>query len=149
MKPKIEIIICDEKAQIPTYATEGSAAVDLRACIAEPLLLMPHTTTLVPTGLKMHINDPNYAAKLLPRSSLGHKFGIVLGNGTGLIDSDYQGEIMVSLRNYSNGVYKINPDDRIAQMVIIPVVQVDFSVVSQFSANTVRAEGGFGSTGVS
>ncbi|MFM7507195.1 MAG: dUTP diphosphatase [Rubrivivax sp.] len=131
---------------LPAYATPGSAGLDLRACIAAPLVLQPGQAELVPTGLALHIGDPALAAMLLPRSGLGHKQGLVLGNLVGLIDSDYQGPLMVSAWNRGSGAVTINPLDRIAQMVIVPVVQARFRVVEQFEASA-RGAGGFGSTG--
>ncbi len=132
--------------QLPCYATPGSAGLDLRACIDAPLLLEPGQTHLVPTGLAIHIGDPGLAAVLLPRSGLGHKHGIVLGNLVGLIDSDYQGPLMVSCWNRGAAVFTIQPMDRIAQLVIVPVVQARFRRVDQF-ADSDRGSGGFGSTG--
>ncbi|MBL8346566.1 MAG: dUTP diphosphatase [Rubrivivax sp.] len=131
---------------LPGYATPGSAGLDLRACIDAPLTLEPGQATLIATGLAMHIGDPGLCAMLLPRSGLGHKQGIVLGNLVGLIDSDYQGPLMVSCWNRGTAAVTIQPMDRIAQMVIVPVVQAGFRVVSEFDAST-RGEGGFGSTG--
>ena len=130
----------------PRYGTDGSAGLDLRACIDAPITLKAGDTELIPTGIAIHIADPNYAAVLLPRSGLGHKHGIVLGNLTGLIDSDYQGQVFVSCWNRSADAFTINPGDRIAQMVILPVARVGFDVVEAF-AESERAEGGFGSTG--
>jgi dUTP pyrophosphatase len=131
---------------LPAYATPGSAGLDLRACIDAPLVLQPGQAELVPTGLALHIGDPALAAMLLPRSGLGHKQGLVLGNLVGLIDSDYQGPLMVSAWNRGSAAVTINPLDRIAQMVIVPVVQARFRVVEQFDASG-RGAGGFGSTG--
>jgi dUTP pyrophosphatase len=131
---------------LPQHATPGSAGMDLRACIDAALSLAPGATELIPTGVSVHIGDPSLAAMLLPRSGLGHKNGIVLGNLVGLIDSDYQGPLMVSLWNRSTASFTINPGDRIAQMVIVPVVQVGFEVVDDFAA-TDRGTGGFGSSG--
>lgn len=131
---------------LPQYATEGSAGMDLRACINAPLLLNPGSAELIPTGISIYIADPGLAAMLLPRSGLGHKSGIVLGNLVGLIDSDYQGPLMVSVWNRGAASFTINPGDRIAQMVMVPVVQVAFDVVEDFSA-TARGTGGFGSSG--
>ncbi|MED7788372.1 dUTP diphosphatase [Francisella sp. 19X1-34] len=133
---------------LPSYGTEGSAAVDLKACISESVLLNPGECKLVGTGIAINIADPNYAAMILPRSGLGHKKGLVLGNGTGLIDSDYQGELKVSCFNRSQEVIEIEPLMRFAQLVIVPVVQATFNVVEEFSEETVRAVGGFGHTGV-
>nr|WP_303802444.1 dUTP diphosphatase [Snodgrassella alvi] len=132
--------------QLPQYATSGSAGLDLRACIEQPITLQPGETYLVPTGLAIHLADPNYAALILPRSGLGHKNGIVLGNLVGLIDSDYQGELKVSLWNRGQEKFVIEPLARIAQMMIIPVMQANFTVVEEF-AQSDRGEGGFGSTG--
>ena len=132
--------------QLPRYATDGSAGLDLRACIDVPLVLQPGQAELIPTGLAIHIADPGLAAMLLPRSGLGHKHGIVLGNLVGLIDSDYQGPLMVSCWNRGNAAFTIEPLDRIAQMVIVPVVQARFERVESFD-NSARGTGGFGSTG--
>jgi dUTP pyrophosphatase len=132
---------------LPAYGTPGSAGLDLRACLSEPLVLQPGQVELIPTGLSMHLADPNLAAMILPRSGLGHKNGIVLGNLVGLIDSDYQGPLMVSCWNRGNTAFTIQPMDRIAQLVIVPVVQAQFRVVSEFGESTQRGEGGFGSTG--
>lgn len=130
----------------PHYATPGSAGLDLRACIGEPMTVLPGQTLLLPTGMAIHLGDPGLAAMILPRSGLGHKHGIVLGNLVGLIDSDYQGELMVSVWNRGQAEFTINPLDRIAQMVIVPVLQVGFNIVDEFDASK-RGEGGFGSTG--
>jgi dUTP pyrophosphatase len=132
--------------QLPAYATPGSAGLDLRACLDAPLELAPGQTALIPTGLSVHIADPGLAAMLLPRSGLGHKHGIVLGNLVGLIDSDYQGPLMVSCWNRGSTAFTIQPLERIAQMVIVPVVQAAFRVVDDFEASD-RGAGGFGSTG--
>ena len=132
--------------QLPQYATSGSAGLDLRACIEQPITLQPGETYLVPTGLAIHLADPNYAALILPRSGLGHKNGIVLGNLVGLIDSDYQGELKVSLWNRGQEEFVIEPLARIAQMIIIPIMQANFTIVEEF-AQSDRGEGGFGSTG--
>jgi dUTP pyrophosphatase len=132
--------------QLPTYATPGSAGLDLRACLDAPLELAPGQTALIPTGLSIHIADPGLAAMILPRSGLGHKHGIVLGNLVGLIDSDYQGPLMVSCWNRGSTTFTIQPLERIAQMVIVPVVQAAFRVVEDFEASD-RGAGGFGSTG--
>ncbi len=131
---------------LPAYATEGSAGLDLRACLAAPLVLEPGRTELVPTGLAIHLDDPGLAAMLLPRSGLGHKHGIVLGNLVGLIDSDYQGQVMASLWNRGAAGFTIEPGDRIAQLVVVPVVQVRLEVVEAFTASE-RGGGGFGSSG--
>ena len=132
--------------QLPAYATPGSAGLDLRACIDAPLVLEPGQTTLIPTGLSIHIADPGLAAMILPRSGLGHKHGIVLGNLVGLIDSDYQGPLMVSCWNRSLVPFTITPMERIAQLVIVPVVQASFRVVTEFDSSD-RGVSGFGSTG--
>ena len=134
------------RAHLPVYATQGSAGLDLRACIDEPIELVPGATTLIPTGLAIHISDPGFAALILPRSGLGHKHGIVLGNLVGLIDSDYQGELMVSCWNRGSAAFTITPQERIAQLVIVPVQQVAFQEVSEFTVSD-RGTGGFGSTG--
>ena len=131
---------------MPAYATPGSAGLDLRACIPAPITIEAGQTVLVPTGLAIHVADPGYAAMILPRSGLGHKHGIVLGNLVGLIDSDYQGQLMVSAWNRSDTPFTIEPMERIAQLVIVPVVQAQFNVVSEFPASE-RGEGGYGSTG--
>lgn len=131
---------------MPQYGTTGAAGLDLRACLDEPLLLEPGKAVLVPTGLAIHIGDPRYAAMVLPRSGLGHKNGIVLGNLVGLIDSDYQGQLMVSLWNRGDTSFRIEPMDRIAQMVIVPVMQVQLNIVEAFDESG-RGAGGFGSTG--
>ncbi|NWO05046.1 MAG: dUTP diphosphatase [Alteromonadaceae bacterium] len=130
----------------PAYATDGSAGLDLRACLQQPLTLQPGQAELIPTGLSVHIADPSLAAMILPRSGLGHKHGIVLGNLVGLIDSDYQGELMVSCWNRGSAEFTVNVGERIAQMVLVPVVQAEFEVVSEFDTSD-RGEGGFGSTG--
>ncbi|MEZ5628742.1 dUTP diphosphatase [Denitromonas sp.] len=144
----IDVILLDErlKTHPPAYATPGAAGLDLRACIDLPLELMPGDTVLVPTGMAIHLDDPGLAAMILPRSGLGHKHGIVLGNLVGLIDSDYQGQIFVSTWNRGKHAFKIEPMERIAQLVIVPVLQATFNVVDQFDAST-RGAGGFGSTG--
>ena len=134
------------KDQLPHYATAGSAGLDLRACISEKITLEPGQTVLIPTGLAIHLADANYAAMILPRSGLGHKHGVVLGNLVGLIDSDYQGELMVSTWNRGQTTFTIEPFERIAQMVIVPVVQAKFNLVEDFDASD-RGTGGFGSTG--
>jgi dUTP pyrophosphatase len=144
----IDVKVLDPRMadQLPTYATPGSAGLDLRACLDAPLLLEPGQTQLIPTGLSIHIGDPGLAAVILPRSGLGHKHGIVLGNLVGLIDSDYQGPLMVSCWNRGPVAFTVQPLERIAQLVIVPVVQASFRVVEDFSASE-RGEGGFGSTG--
>ena len=134
------------KEYLPSYATSGSAGLDLRACIAEPVTLAPGETQLVPTGLAIHIADPGYAALSLPRSGLGHKHGIVLGNLVGLIDSDYQGQLMISTWNRGTEPFTFNPMERLAQLVIVPVLQVGFNIVDEFETSS-RGTGGFGSTG--
>lgn len=131
----------------PQYATSGSAGIDLRACIEIAIKIDPGETILVPTGIAIHLSDPGLAAMILPRSGLGHKHGIVLGNLVGLIDSDYQGEIFVSTWNRGHDTFTLNPLDRLAQLVVVPVVQVAFNVVDDFTASE-RGAGGFGSTGV-
>ncbi len=144
----IDLKILDPRMQehLPAYATQGSAGLDLRACIDAPLTLEPGSTHLIRTGLAIHIADPAYAAMILPRSGLGHKHGIVLGNLVGLIDSDYQGELMVSTWNRGSTNFVLNPMERLAQLVIVPVLQVGFRVVESFEGSE-RGEGGFGSTG--
>ncbi|HNT37597.1 MAG TPA: dUTP diphosphatase [Rubrivivax sp.] len=144
----IDVKLLDARleGQLPAYATPGSAGLDLRACIDAPLRLEPGCAVLIPTGLAIHIGDPGLAAMLLPRSGLGHKHGIVLGNLVGLIDSDYQGPLMVSCWNRSTDAYTVQPLERVAQMVIVPVVQAAFRRVDDF-ATSPRGEGGFGSTG--
>ena len=132
--------------QLPTYATAGAAGLDLRACIDESMQIEPATTHLIPTGLAIHIADPGYAAIALPRSGLGHKHGIVLGNLVGLIDSDYQGQVFVSLWNRGQLNFTLNPMERIAQLVIVPVMQVKLNIVESYAASN-RGAGGFGSTG--
>jgi dUTP pyrophosphatase len=144
----IDLKILDDRLRerLPAYATPGSAGLDLRACLDAPLTLAPGQTELLPTGLAIHIADPGHAALVLPRSGLGHKHGIVLGNLVGLIDSDYQGQLMVSCWNRGNSPFTIEPFERIAQLVIVPVVQASFTVVEQFDSSA-RGTGGFGSTG--
>ena len=145
---QVDLKILDERVRafLPAYATAGSAGLDLRACLDAPLTLQPGDAQLIPTGLAMHLANPGYAAMILPRSGLGAKNGIVLGNLVGLIDSDYQGPLMVSCWNRGRDAFTINPLDRIAQMIIVPVVQAQFRVVEGFDASS-RGEGGFGSTG--
>ena len=145
---RLDVKILDERmrSQMPAYATSGSAGLDLRACLDEPLTLKPGDSSLVPTGLAIHVADPGHAAVIIPRSGLGHKHGIVLGNLVGLIDSDYQGQLFVSCWNRGRETFIVNPMERIAQLVVIPVVQVELNVVESFSESE-RGEGGFGSTG--
>lgn len=145
----IDVKVLDPRMadQLPAYATPGSAGLDLRACLDAPLTLEPNAWQLVPTGLAVHLADPGYAALILPRSGLGHKHGIVLGNLVGLIDSDYQGQLMVSAWNRSDLAFTLQPMERLAQMVIVPVVQARFNVVNDFSAESARGAGGYGSTG--
>ena len=147
---EIALKVLDERIRphLPAYATAGSAGLDLRACIDAPLVLEPGAATLIPTGLAIHLDDPGLAAVLLPRSGLGHKHGVVLGNLVGLIDSDYQGPLMVSCWNRGQAPYTVAPGERIAQMVVVPVVQVDLTVVDDF-VETRRGAGGFGSSGTS
>ena len=144
----LDVKILDERmrSQLPAYATAGSAGLDLRACLDEPLTLRPGDSALVPTGLAIHVGDPGHAAVIIPRSGLGHKHGIVLGNLVGLIDSDYQGQVFVSCWNRGKDTFVVNPMERIAQLVVIPVVQVQLNVVESFD-ESVRGVGGFGSTG--
>jgi dUTP pyrophosphatase len=144
----IDVKVLDARmaGQLPAYATSGSAGLDLRACIDKPIVLEPGQAELIPTGLAIHIGDPALAAIILPRSGLGHKHGIVLGNLVGLIDSDYQGPLMVSCWNRGAGAFTVQPMERIAQLVIVPVVQAEFRQVDSFDASA-RGEGGFGSTG--
>jgi len=144
----VDLKILDPRVrdQLPHYATAGSAGLDLRACLDEAVLLNPGETVLIPTGLAIHLADAGYAAMILPRSGLGHKHGVVLGNLVGLIDSDYQGQLLVSVWNRGQTAFTIQPFERIAQMVIVPVVQAQFNLVDDFDASH-RGEGGFGSTG--
>jgi dUTP pyrophosphatase len=150
--PSIDVRILDQRlkdnqgAAAPHYATAGAAGMDLRACIEAPVRVHPGESLLIPAGIAIHLDDPGLAAMILPRSGLGHKHGIVLGNLVGLIDSDYQGEIFVSLWNRGREVFLLNPLDRIAQLVVVPVLQVTFNVVEQFEESH-RGAGGFGSTG--
>jgi dUTP pyrophosphatase len=146
MKLEIKVLDARMREHLPAYATAGSAGLDLRACLDAPLALAPGQTNLVPTGLAIHLGDPGFAAMILPRSGLGHKHGIVLGNLVGLIDSDYQGQLMVSCWNRGQAAFTIEPMERIAQMVIVPVVQAKFEIVEEF-ATSERGAGGFGSTG--
>jgi dUTP pyrophosphatase len=144
----LDVKILDPRLRdaLPQYSTAGAAGLDLRACVEKPLKLAPGAAELVPSGIAIHLADPGLAAVVLPRSGLGHKHGIVLGNLVGLIDSDYQGEVMVSVWNRSKEAFTINPLDRIAQLVVVPVVQVKLNVVEEFAASP-RGAGGFGSTG--
>lgn len=146
---KLDVKIMDPRMaeQLPQYATSGSAGLDLRACLDAPLTLQANAWQLIPTGIAIHLADPTYAALILPRSGLGHKHGIVLGNLVGLIDSDYQGQLMVSAWNRSDVAFTIEPMERIAQLVIVPVVQAQFNVVNEFAQASERGEGGYGSTG--
>jgi len=142
----IKILDPRMKDQLPAYATAGSAGLDLRACIDLPITIEAGQTVLVPTGLAIHVADPSYAAMILPRSGMGHKHGIVLGNLVGLIDSDYQGQLMVSTWNRGQNAFTLNPMERLAQLIIVPVLQVAFNVVEEFDTSE-RGAGGFGSTG--
>jgi dUTP pyrophosphatase len=146
--PTIDVRILDERLRemLPAYATPGAAGMDLRACVDAPMTIAPGETTLIATGISIHIGDPGYAALILPRSGLGHKHGIVLGNLVGLIDSDYQGPLMVSCWNRGRETFTLQPMDRLAQLVIVPVAHARFRVVEKFEESA-RAEGGFGSTG--
>lgn len=146
MKMDVKILDTRLRDQLPHYATTGSAGLDLRACIDAPILLQPGETQLIPVGLAIHLADPGYAALILPRSGLGHKHGIVLGNLVGLIDSDYQGQLMVSAWNRSQQAFELAPMERLAQLVIVPVVQAEFNMVDDFESSE-RGTGGFGSTG--
>jgi dUTP pyrophosphatase len=145
---KLEVRILDDRIRgmLPQYATAGAAGLDLRACVDSPLTLRPGESQLVPSGLAIHLGDPSFAAVVLPRSGLGAKHGIVLGNLVGLIDSDYQGQVLVSVWNRGSAAFTIQPLDRIAQLIVVPVVQVEFEVVEEFAASA-RGAGGFGSTG--
>jgi dUTP pyrophosphatase len=147
MNLNVKILDARLREAMPAYATPGSAGLDLRACLDAPLTLQANAWQLVPTGMAIHLNDPAYAALILPRSGLGHKHGIVLGNLVGLIDSDYQGQLMVSAWNRSDVAFTIEPMERIAQLVIVPVVQAQFNLVDEFAAASERGEGGYGSTG--
>jgi dUTP pyrophosphatase len=142
----VKILDARLREQLPQYATPGSAGLDLRACLDAPLTLAPGQTELIPVGMAIHIADPGLAAIILPRSGLGHKHGIVLGNLVGLIDSDYQGQLFVSTWNRGNAAFTINPLERLAQLVVVPIVQVAFNIVDDFSVSA-RGAGGFGSTG--
>jgi len=146
---KVDLKILDPRMadHLPQYATPGSAGLDLRACLDAAITLEPNAWQLVPTGIAIHLDDPAYAALILPRSGLGHKHGIVLGNLVGLIDSDYQGQLMVSAWNRSPTPFTLEPMERLAQLVIVPVVQAQFNVVQEFAATSERGEGGYGSTG--
>ena len=146
---KVDLKILDPRMadHLPQYATPGSAGLDLRACLDAAITLEPNAWQLVPTGIAIHLDDPSYAALILPRSGLGHKHGIVLGNLVGLIDSDYQGQLMVSAWNRSPTPFTLEPMERLAQLVIVPVVQAQFNVVQEFAATSERGEGGYGSTG--
>jgi dUTP diphosphatase len=146
MKLDVKILDPRIKDQLPRYATPGSAGLDLRACLDEPLTLAPNETALAPTGIAIHIGDPNYAALVLPRSGLGHQHGIVLGNLVGLIDSDYQGQLMISVWNRAKDAFTIIPFERLAQLVVVPVKRVQFNWVDAFGESA-RGEGGFGSSG--
>ncbi|MDX1451857.1 MAG: dUTP diphosphatase [Oleiphilaceae bacterium] len=149
-RAKVQVRILDprlgDSIPFPQYATDGSAGLDLRACLSEALTLEPGASTLIGTGMAIYLADPNLAAMILPRSGLGHKHGIVLGNLVGLIDSDYQGELMVSCWNRGDKPFTVSPGERIAQLVVVPVVQAEFNVVDSFESSD-RGEGGFGSTG--
>ncbi|HEV8077204.1 MAG TPA: dUTP diphosphatase [Marinobacter sp.] len=149
-RKKLQIRVLDERIgqsiAFPAYATDGSAGLDLRACLSQPLVLEPGDTQLIGTGLAIHIADPALAALILPRSGLGHKHGIVLGNLVGLIDSDYQGELMVSCWNRGQTRFTVEPGERLAQLVLVPVVQAEFELVDEFDSSK-RGSGGFGSTG--
>ena len=147
MNVDLKILDARLRDNMPAYATPGSAGLDLRACITDPLTLAPGEWQLVPTGMAIYLKDPGYAAMILPRSGLGHKHGIVLGNLVGLIDSDYQGQLMVSAWNRSPTAFTLQPMDRLAQLVIVPVVQPSFRLVADFEAASERGEGGYGSTG--
>ena len=147
---KLQVKIIDERmrSQLPQYATSGSAGLDLRACLDQAIDIAPGQTVLVPTGIAIYINDPQYCAMILPRSGLGHKHGIVLGNLIGLIDSDYQGQLMISTWNRGASNFKLEPMERLAQLVLVPVLQIEWSIVDEFESSS-RGEGGFGSTGKS
>ena len=146
---KLEVKILDQRIRgmLPHYASAGAAGLDLRACLEEPLTLQPGDSRLVSSGIAIHVGDPGYAAIVLPRSGLGHKHGIVLGNGTGLIDADYQGPLLISVWNRGSAAFTIEPGDRIAQLVILPVVRAQLQLVDTFS-DSARGAGGFGHTGV-
>ena len=148
MQNKVQLKLLDDKVKeyLPQYATQGSAGLDLRACLDAPLILKPGQTELIPTGIAIHIEDNQLCGMILPRSGLGHKHGIVLGNLVGLIDSDYQGQLFISIWNRGQTEFVLNPLERIAQLVIVPVVQVGFELVDEFTQSE-RGDGGFGSTG--
>src|SRR3569623_961918 len=146
MKMDVKILDARLRDQLPHYATPGAAGLDLRACIDGPIVLAPGETRLIPTGMAIHVGDPGYAELILPRSGLGHKHGIVLGNLVGLIDSDYQGELMISTWNRGETTFVLNQMERLAQLVIVPVVQAEFNIVDEFEQSE-RGAGGFGSTG--
>ena len=151
MQKTIQLKIIDSRLgaefPLPAYATQGAAGLDLRACIDDPLEINPQQTVLIATGLAIYISDPAFAATILPRSGLGHKHGLVLGNSVGLIDSDYQGQLMISCFNRGKAAYTVKPGERIAQLVVLPVVRADFALVDEFTESE-RGVGGFGSTGV-
>ena len=147
MKLDVKILDARLRDAMPAYATPGSAGLDLRACLDVPLTLQANAWQLVPTGMAIYLNDPSYAALILPRSGLGHKHGIVLGNLVGLIDSDYQGQLMVSAWNRSDTAFTLEPMERLAQLVIVPVMQAKFREVAEFTDATQRGAGGYGSTG--
>ena len=151
MQKTIQLKIMDKRLgaefPLPKYETQGAAGLDLRACIDAPIEITPHETILIPTGLAIYISDPAFAATILPRSGLGHKHGLVLGNSVGLIDSDYQGQLMISCFNRGKAAYTVKPGERIAQLVVLPVVRADFALVDEFTESE-RGVGGFGSTGV-
>lgn len=148
MNIDVRVLDARMKDQLPHYATPGSAGLDLRACLEAPLTLAPGACELIGTGIAIHLADPGYAALILPRSGLGHKHGIVLGNLVGLIDSDYQGELKISAWNRSQSAFVVQPLERLAQLVVVPVVQARFRVVDDFAAASARGAGGYGSTGV-
>lgn len=147
MNVDLKILDARLRENMPAYATPGSAGLDLRACLDAPLTLEPGQSQLVPTGMAIYLKDPGYAAMILPRSGMGHKHGIVLGNLVGLIDSDYQGQLMVSAWNRSSTAFTLQPMDRLAQLVIVPVAQAQFNLVEEFADTSERGEGGYGSTG--
>ena len=147
MKIDVRVLDARMKGELPRYATPGSAGLDLRACLEAPLTLAPGACELIGTGIAIHLADPGYAALILPRSGLGHKHGIVLGNLVGLIDSDYQGELKVSAWNRSQTAFVLQPMERLAQLVVVPVLQAQFNLVESFAAASERGAGGYGSTG--